>query len=373
MRKYFIFLISIFICISSAASPLKAKVDNIIIPFMKKHHIPGLAVGITVHGKDYYFNYGVKSLATNAPVTKHTLFEIASITKTFTTTLAAILQTENKINIRNRVSDYFPSLKGTVFDNVTLLNLATHTSGLPISNKALETKQQLIEFFKKWQGPKKPIGRKRIYSNLGIQLLGMTLAMHSRQSYPELLREKILVPLKMTSTFIKVPKSRLHDYAMGYNQAMQPVRLPQDMLMISADGIRTTSRDMIKYLKANMGLLPLTAPLKEAFRYAHTGYYKIPGMIQDLGWDQLPLPLTTNNLMQVFSSAYLNAAASVIKHPTIAEQNAVFNKTGMSSGFVSYTIFVPKQQLGIVLLANKAIPTLDKVLLGREIYQVLQS
>ena len=90
---------------------------------MAKYNIPGMAVGITVAGKPYVFNYGVASTETRQPVTRDTLFELGSITKTFTASLASYAQVCGYLSLSDKTSKYLPSLQDSKFGNVTLLNL----------------------------------------------------------------------------------------------------------------------------------------------------------------------------------------------------------------------------------------------------------
>src|SRR5471030_942939 len=64
-------------------------VDQVIQPLMQKYQIPGMAVAVSIDGKNYFYNYGVASKETHQPITNKTLFEIGSVTKTFTGTLAS--------------------------------------------------------------------------------------------------------------------------------------------------------------------------------------------------------------------------------------------------------------------------------------------
>jgi beta-lactamase class C len=79
------------------------------------------------------FDYGVASKATKQPVTRDTLFELGSVSKTLTATLASYAQIEGDLSLNDAVSRHLPSLDGTAFGKVTLLNLGTHTpGGLPL-------------------------------------------------------------------------------------------------------------------------------------------------------------------------------------------------------------------------------------------------
>jgi len=102
-------------------------------PVMAKYRIAGVAVGITVAGKSSIYNYGVASTEPRQPVTRDTLFEIGSITKTFTASLASYAQVCGYLSLSDKTSKYLPSLQDRKFGNVTLLNLGTHTpGGLPL-------------------------------------------------------------------------------------------------------------------------------------------------------------------------------------------------------------------------------------------------
>jgi beta-lactamase class C len=99
---------------------VKSAVDKAIQPIMAKYEIPGMAVGITVGGKRYVLDYGVASTKTRKLVTDSTLFEIGSISKTFTATLAAWAQVNSQLSLSDKTSKYLPSLQGTKFGEVSL-------------------------------------------------------------------------------------------------------------------------------------------------------------------------------------------------------------------------------------------------------------
>ncbi len=162
---------------ASAAQPdMKTAVDAAIAPLRTQYGIPGVAVGITVGGKHAFYNYGVASKAMGAPaVDNETLFELGSLTKTFTATLACRAQTSGKLSFDAPASQYVSALRGSPFDRVSVLNLGTHTSGLPLFVPDNVTNgAQMTAWLRDWQPPG-PIGSRRVYSNLGIGLLGRAL------------------------------------------------------------------------------------------------------------------------------------------------------------------------------------------------------
>ena len=122
---------------------------------MLNYSIAGMAVGLTITGKEYIFNYGVASRATRKPVTNDTLFEIGSISKTFTATLAAYAQCTGTLSLADKTSKYLTSLQGSKFGDVTLLNLGTHTSGgFPLQlPENIRTEGELMKYLEDLAAP----------------------------------------------------------------------------------------------------------------------------------------------------------------------------------------------------------------------------
>ena len=109
---------------------IKPAVDAAIQPVMAKYHIAGMAIGVIAEGKPYVFNYGVASRASGKPVTRDTLFEVGSVSKTLTATLASYAQVNGNLSLSDTSGKYMPALEDTSFGNVSLLNLGTHTPGV---------------------------------------------------------------------------------------------------------------------------------------------------------------------------------------------------------------------------------------------------
>ena len=116
-----------------AATDLRAVVDASVKPLMQQQSIPGLVVGVLQDGKTQYFNYGVATKDTGQKVSENTLFEIGSVSKTFTATLAAYAQASGKLQFSDKASQHWPELKGSAFDHISLLQLGTYSAGgLPL-------------------------------------------------------------------------------------------------------------------------------------------------------------------------------------------------------------------------------------------------
>lgn len=179
---------------SGDATQFKAEIDAVMLPLMQAHQIPGLAVAVTVGGKQHIYNYGITSKATRQPVDQQTLFEIGSLSKTFTATLAAYAQVKGQLVLTDSVSKYMRALQGSNFDNIRLLDLGTHTSGgLPLQvPDGITNTAELTSYFQRWKATY-PAGSYRTYSNPSIGLLGVITAQSMQQPFEDAL-EKTLSP-----------------------------------------------------------------------------------------------------------------------------------------------------------------------------------
>jgi beta-lactamase class C len=344
---------------NDAQQKIQSAVDTAIRPVMEKYSIPGMAVGITVAGKPYVFTYGVASTATRQPVTRDTLFEIGSISKTFTATLASYAQVMGDLSLSDKTSKYLQALRGSPFGNISLLNLGTHTpGGLPLQVPGnIKNNDELMQYFKNWR-PAYPPGTRRTYSNVGIGTLGWITAGSMRQDFATLMEQRLFPGLGMNSSYIHVPKSDMTNYAQGYTGQDKPIRMDTGVLSSEAYGVKTTAPDMIHFVEDNIHPAGLDKQLQHAIAETHTGYFQAGPMTQNLIWEQYPYPVTLSALLEGNSAAMAFDATPVTKinPPEKPREDVWINKTGSTNGFGAYVAFVPEKRLGIVILANKNYP-----------------
>jgi len=354
---------------------LKAITDAAIKPVMEKNGIPGLAVGISVDGENHVFTYGVMSKSTGQPVTPQTLFELGSISKTFTVTLSTYAETQGKLSLSGKVEDYLPSMKGKPFGDVTLMHLGTHTAGgfpLQVPDN-VKTEPQLLAYLKAWK-PAYKAGTHRTYANPSIGMLGYVTAKAMGQSYDSAMQDVLFPALGLKNTFTVVPKAKMADYAQGYKRTGEPARMTPAILSSEAYGVRSTATDMIRFVNANMGLEKLDGKLQQAIANTHTGYFSVGAMMQDMIWEQYAYPAALKTLIETNSGALLKTVPVSEISPPIKPRDDVFiNKTGSTNGFGAYVAFIPEQKLGIVILANKNYPNEDRVAVAYEILNGLKS
>ncbi len=353
---------------------LKAITDAAIKPVMEKNGIPGLAVGISVDGQSHIFTYGVMSKSTNEPVNPQTLFELGSISKTFTVTLSTYAEINGQLSLSGKVEDYLPSMKGKPFGDVTLMHLGTHTAGgFPIQvPDNIKTERQLLAYLKAWKPSYKP-GTHRTYANPSIGMLGYITAKAMGQSFDVVMQDTLFPALGLKNTFTVVPKAKMADYAQGYKRTGEPARMTPAILSSEAYGVRSTAQDMIRFVNANMGLEKLDGKIQQALTNTHTGYFSVDAMTQDMVWEQYALPTPLKTLRELNSGTLLKTIpVSEISPPMKPRQDVFINKTGSTNGFGAYVAFIPSQKLGIVILANKNYPNEERVSAAYEIMAALE-
>jgi beta-lactamase class C len=352
---------------------IKAAVDHAMAPVIAHNGIRGMAVGIVDGDEHYVLNYGVASTETGKPVTNETLFELGSVSKTLTATLASYAQVRGYLSLSDPTSRFLPSLQNSPFGNVTLLNLGTHTpGGLPLQvPDNISNNEQLMQYFKAWQPTYAP-GTHRTYANPSIGTLGLIAAKSMGQDFDGLMQGQLFPALGMKDTYIKVPAAKMPDYAQGYTKDGAPIRMAPGVLSSEAYGIKTTAADMNRFVEANMNLIRVNEKLQHAIANTHIGYFKAGPMTQDLIWEQYPYPVTLESLLSGNSPAMIFNATPVteIEPPQEPQNNVWINKTGSTNGFGAYIAFIPQKRLGIVILANKNFPIDERVTAA---YRILTS
>lgn len=361
---------------SAQATGLDASVRQAARQVMQQYGIPGMAIALTARGEQRFYNFGVASRATQQAVTRETLFEVGSVSKTLTVTLVAYAESLGKLQLTESPSRYLPELKGSRLDQVTLINLATHTAGgFPLQlPDSVRTRRQLTDYYRAWQ-PQYAPGTYRTYANPSIGLLGVVAASTLEKPYVSAMESELLPRLGMGNTFIEVPPEAMPRYAQGYNKEDAPVRVNPALLANEAYGVKTSSNDLLHFVETHLGQVPLEAGLQRALDATRTGYYKLGAMTQDLIWEQYSYPAALDALVQGNGSRMaLESHAVTAIEPPLPPQKAVWvNKTGATDGFGAYVAFVPEKQLGIVLLANKNYPNEERVKLAYRILGELEA
>lgn len=341
----------------AVAAKVKSVVDATIRPLMSQHDIPGMAVSLTVDGRSYVFNYGVSSRLSQTPVSDSTIFEIGSISKMFTTTLAAYAHATGKLSLDDHPGRFLPRLKGRPIDRATLLDLGTYTAGgLPLQfPEHVADDGAALAYFHDWKAEGPP-GTTRQYSNPSIGLLGAVTAVAMKDGFARLIETRLLRQLGMSDTHIKVPPQAMADYAWGHREG-KPVRVNPGPLDAETYGIKSTASDLLRFIQENLDPSGLEPPLREAIRLTQMGRFGVAGMVQGFGWEQFPYPVSRESLLRGNAPKIIfepNPVQPVV--PGWEASSRLFDKTGSTGGFGAYVAFVPAKRFGLVILANKNFP-----------------
>lgn len=359
---------------AEAPEKLSATVERNVRPLLAQHDVHGIAVGVTAGSEQYFFNYGVASKEAQTPVTKDTLFEVGSISKTFAATLVTYGAAIGRLSLDDHPGKYMPALKGTAINKATLLHLGTYTAGgLPLLfSSKIKSEADAIAFLRKWKPSAAP-GTQRRYSNPSIGLFGHVAALAMKGDYADLIEAEILPKLGLAKTFIRVPQAAMADHAQGYDRANQPVGAGSAPFADPAYGIKSSAADMIRYLELNMQPETLEPSMRRAIEGTHVGYFKVGPLVQGLGWEQYPYPIPLKRLLAGNSDNMVFGpnAAIALKPRRAPTRATLFNKTGSTRGFGAYAAYVPAKRIGVVILSNRNMPTPARIAAAHAILEAI--
>ncbi|HAS1784874.1 TPA: CMY2/MIR/ACT/EC family class C beta-lactamase [Enterobacter cloacae] len=380
MKKSLCCALLLGVSCSALAAPVSDKqlaqvVADTITPLMKAQSIPGMAVAVIYQGKPHYYTFGKADVAANKPVTPDTLFELGSISKTFTGVLGGDAVARGEISLGDPVTKYWPELTGTQWQGIRMLDLATYTAGgLPLQVPDEVTDDaSLLRFCQRWQPQWKP-GTTRLYANASIGLFGALAVKPSGMRYEQAMTERVFKPLALHHTWINVPEAEEKNYAWGYRDG-KAVHVSPGMLDAEAYGVKTNVQDMAGWVMANMAPEKVAdASLKQGIALAQSRYWRVGSMYQGLGWEMLNWPVEAKTVVEGSDGKVALAALPAVEAvpPAPPVKASWVHKTGSTGGFGSYVAFIPEKQIGIVMLANKSYPNPARVDAGYRILSALK-
>jgi CubicO group peptidase (beta-lactamase class C family) len=354
-----LFALLLIICCSAAAQPQPQNVstpprlngfDGFVEQVMKDWHVPGLAVVVVKDGKIIYAKgYGYRDVKQGLKVTPDTLFAIGSCTKAFTATALAILVDEGKLDWDKPVRDYLPDFRlfdGYATEHLRPRDLVTHQSGLPRHDLVwYGSPLSRAEIFDRlhYLEPSKPLHAKFQYNNLMYLTAGVLIERISGASWEEFVRRKILAPLGMkTSNFSVNDLRKAPDFSLPYQEEKGEVKeIPYRNIdaIGPAGSINASVNEMAQWL-----LLQLSkGKLNDRQIISEKGLSEVqtPQIVAggDLKYDES------------FYSSYAMgwAVTSYRGHPGLGHGGGI-------DGFTSQIRFLPKDQMGVVVLTNSSSP-----------------
>jgi CubicO group peptidase (beta-lactamase class C family) len=313
----------------------------------------GIIVGVIGPGGRRIISYGQLGEGDPRPLRGDTVFEIGSMTKVLTALLLADMVQRREVALEDPITKYLPA--GTRLPErngkpITLLDVATHTSGLPLMPddlppllndelaKAKYSAAQLYQFLARYELPQQS-GAKWDYSNIGYSLLGRALSARAGMDYETLLRTRVIAPLELKGTGITLVPRLKAGLAVGHDGSLQPAppisTVPMMAVMMPAGGILSTVNDVLTLLSVALGYerSPLTAAMATMLSTRRPGL----GGEQALGW------MITGR-----------GDEQLIVHD------------GGTFGFASSMVWDAKKRVGVVVLSNHVVAVGD---LARHVLQ----
>jgi serine-type D-Ala-D-Ala carboxypeptidase/endopeptidase len=276
----------------------------------------GIAIGIVDTNGPRVIGHGKLDNGTDCEVNGDTVFEIGSVTKLFTALLLQDMVERGEMRLDDPVQKFLPdSAKLPTFQGraITLLHLATHTSGLPRDGDG-----GLFPFLSRCTLHRAP-GTLMEYSNLGMALLGYVIALKAGKDYETLVEERICQPLGMESTRVALLPPLKSRFASGH---IIPGHRVHSFTGVSefpgAGSLHSTANDLLKFVAAYAGITP--SPLSGVMQKAEALHKLESGEERRLAWG--------------------------------LENGSVFEHGGLTIGFQSELAFDAKKHRGVVVLSN---------------------
>ena len=296
-----------------------------------------LIVGLTQRGKRAVLGFGQASATNSVPPDAQTLFEIGSVTKLFTAVALARLELDGKVKFTDSLRASLPEkvVLASALESITLLHLATHTSGLPRLPGNLDTSEANLanpyarygaeQFYQFLAGakPNNPPGRVVDYSNVGFALLGHVLTLKAEQPYEELVRTTLLEPLGMTNTVIRMTDEQRARLTRGHSSKGAEVAGWDFDVFAPTGAFRSDAGDLLTFIEAN--LAAAETPVGRSLTRAR--------MLQKVG-EAGDLPLGWQREL------------------TLQGGLDIYWQNGGTGGYVSFIGLNRTHQIGVIILAN---------------------
>lgn len=269
----------------ASSNPLRTEldkqVDTAARKYIQKANTVGLCVGVLRNGKITVYGYGETARGNGKIPDENSIFEIGSVSKTFTSTLLAYYAVQKKISLSDPIIKYLPdSVAGNpALKGISVLMLSNHTSGLPrlpddLMQHATDplnpykeySRENLFSWLKSCKPEHKP-GEQYEYSNLAAGLLGVILERVSGKAYEQMVREVVCEPLKMNSTVQHLSNEQKEHFVTEYNEDGKPTATWDFDALAGAGALHSSVHDLLLYAKKE--LQPGSGKLAEAIKLTH--------------------------------------------------------------------------------------------------------
>ena len=310
---------------------------------------PGAGVAIIYKGELVFVKgYGYRDFENKLPVTKNTLFQIASNTKLFTTVAAGMLVEEGVFNWDKPIKESVPELEfynDFLNSNVTLRDMLGHKTGVSRHDMIwLQSDFSRKELFEriKYLKPAIPLRQDFIYNNLMYTAVGYSIELKTGLSWEDYVRQNIFAPLEMNNTVFSIAEmQKTKDYAVPYNEKrdttlLYKTPLKEDGASIGPAGsIITSLNDLSHWVIALM----------------NKGKYKNKEVIPaSVIYETLKpgIAFRNSDLEKKGYKERLNVTYGMARNIEVYKGNVITKHGGALPGFHSQVMILPYDDIGII-------------------------
>ncbi|HVG09052.1 MAG TPA: serine hydrolase [Thermoanaerobaculia bacterium] len=330
-------------------SPFPPNVDAYLAKALRDWEIPGMAVAVVHHGRISAQGYGVRELGRPEPVDVHTVFDSASLTKSFTSTLVATLVDEGKMKWDEPVRSYLPALAlgdPYVTEHATVRDFLSHRTGLAATNSlwkltALSRSEVMSRLRCLRQAA--PFRSALVYSNLGYMVVGEAAAAAGGASWEELVRRRLLEPLKLSDTVASYEEGMTRpNHASSHSLiggAQRPLHRETQREPIAAAGsVLSSAADLARWAALHLGGGELEGKSFGAESLAET---HSPQVV-----------IATTPEMRSARQVEFFAAYGMGWNVMDYRGHSMLWHSGSGDGQMAYMALLPKDDLAVVVLVN---------------------
>ncbi len=357
-RSFVLFLVLFFIPLYVQTQTLDEKlrdIDAYAQAVMDTWHGPGMAIAVVKDDKMVFAKgYGVRELGKPDPVDENTLFEIASNSKAFTAGALAILVDEKKLSWDDKVSKYLPDFQlydPWVTNELTVRDLVSHRVGLATfsgdllwyqTNYSTDEILRRARYLKPVRGFRSGYG----YQNIMFIAAGKIVEKASGKPWADFVRERILTPVGMTRTTTSV-RDLKDNYAVPHNESggtLRPLSMGQYESAGGAVRLNSSVADLSKWIRLQLGRGTFEG--KKIFSSDRSWEMWQPNIMIPVGDRSIASNPTKHFYaygMGWFISDYYG--------------RKVLDHSGGLDGMLSYTVLLPEENTGFVILTNNESPS----------------
>lgn len=343
--KLITFQLLIGMALSAQNGDLKVEIERIILndTDISLDNTPGFIIGIVDQDSTYFVDFGTKIRNEKEGLDANDIFETGSITKVFTSSLVSVLVDKELITYVSKINTYLPvEIQNPRMDSVTVLDLIQHTSGLPVRPYFFGVKEKdpqnpygyyekkdLLAFYTNFI-PKSAGEFNYAHTNYG--LLEIVLEQATGKPFDKLMDEYIIKPMRLESTFVFFKERKKNLVTQGYDRAGREVGPWSFASFGASEGVRTSTADLMKFMKVNLGLID--HPYVSVFAQNHNK------------------EVTTD----------FNESIKTGKGWQIIDQGKrydIITHTGKTNGHNTFMAFIKETGTGVIILSNSNIGTRD--------------